>query len=79
MVDLIITKDDKVILTRDVKKGEKITYQNDYLKRHNQTYIAEVREDLSKDTILTVGFYEEGRIVISADTDNEDCLIIKTK
>lgn len=78
MVDLEIMKNGEAILNRDVKIGEKISYQNDYLKKIGEIGQADVLVDLDKDSKLIAGGYAEGKTVIT-DKSVEVCdwLIVK--
>ncbi|NFO58511.1 hypothetical protein FDB39_17010 [Clostridium botulinum] len=77
MVDLEILESGKVVLNRNVLKGEIITYQNSYLKRINEIAKVEVLVDLNKNDILQSGHYSEGKIVILANENTDDYLVVK--
>lgn len=77
MIDLLIMDDGKVVLNRNIKKGEIITYQNSYLKRVNQTDTVEILEDLNKEDILYAGALFNGRVVASKNENMADYLVIK--
>jgi hypothetical protein len=78
MVVLEIMENGEAILNRDVKEGEKISYQNNYLKSLGKTGQADVLIDLNKNIKLKAGFYEEGKIVITnKSVEACDMLIVK--
>lgn len=77
MVDLEIMEDGKVILNRNILKGEIVTYRNEYLIRINETDTIEILEDLDKEDILHSGALSNGRVVASKNEDTADYLVIK--
>jgi hypothetical protein len=77
IADLEVLEDGTVLLHRDVKAGEVITYQNSYLKRLGKTKCIDVLVDLSKGANLKAGSFADGITVISADKDTEDYLVVK--
>lgn len=77
MVDLEIIEDGKVKLNRDILKGAIITYQNIYLKGINQIAKVEVLEDIKMIDVLFAGHYKTGKVVICANENTDDYLIIK--
>lgn len=78
MVDLEIRENGDAILNRDVKKGETISYQNEYLKNLGKTGEANVLIDLNKDIKLKAGGYAEGKVVITDESvEIGDWLIVK--
>lgn len=77
MINLEILEDGKCILNRDISKGEIIEYQNNYLKSINKSRKVVVLADLNKDDILYAGAMVKGEIVIDANEDTDDYLIVK--
>lgn len=78
MIDLeVYIEKEKVVLNRDVRTGEEITYQNDYLREENMIRKAKVHKDLKVSDELVSGYYEKGKTVITADLGTEDFLIVK--
>lgn len=77
MINLEILEDGKCILNRNVSKGEIIEYQNSYLKSINKARKVTVLADLNKDDILYAGAMTKGEIVIDADEDTDNYLIVK--
>lgn len=78
MIDLKVLESGKVILNRDVKASEVITYQNEYLKGLGKTEKATVLMDLDKNSELVAGGNMDGKVVIKSDSENYgDVLIVK--
>lgn len=77
MIDLEILEDGKCILNRNVSKGEIITYQNSYLKKHDKVEKVQVLTDLKIYDILYAGVMTVGKVVIEANKDTDSYLVVK--
>lgn len=77
IIGLEILEDGTAMLNKDVKKDDVVVYQNEYLRKMNKTVNAKVHKDLSKGSKLKAGYYEEGEIVITAEENTEDYLVVK--
>lgn len=78
MIDLIVKDNGETILNRDVKKDEKITYQNSYLESINKVDYAYAMMDLSKNSKLKAGYNVKGKVAITSEAeDDTDNLMVK--